>query len=68
MKATVKTGTFTSKKTQKDYDYVEVTIGVYTGRLFPSPAEMAYIKSLEQNQAHEDFKNDLDDGFGNDEE
>lgn len=45
----------TSKKTGKPYKCIEVKVGAYTGRLFPTPAEVAYLEMYLKEQAYEDF-------------
>lgn len=44
-----------SKKTGKPYKCIEVKVGAYTGRLFPSPAEVAYLEMYLKDKAYEDF-------------
>lgn len=53
MNAKIVTGK--SQKTGKEYKCIEVKVGAYTGRLFPTPAEIAYLEMYLQKQAHEDF-------------
>lgn len=48
----------TSKKTGKPYKCIEVKVGAYSGRLFPTPAEVAYLEMYLTNQAHKDFQKD----------
>lgn len=45
-------------KSGKNYSALQVTIGEYEARLFPTRAEMAYIKSFIRDNAHKDFKGD----------
>lgn len=56
MKPSIKIGTAKSKKTGKEYSYLQVTIGDYEGRLFPSKAECSYIQSLMRQDARQDFQ------------
>lgn len=50
-----------SKKTGKEYTGYRVLIGKYkTPLFFPSEIELEYIKRHIEQQAHEDFKGDLD--------
>lgn len=56
MKPSIKIGTGKSNKTGKEYKYLQVTIGEYEGRLFPTKAECAYIQSLMREDAHKDFQ------------
>lgn len=49
-----------SNKTGKVYTFIEVAIGEYVGRLFPTPGEIAYIKLLKEQKAHEDFKESVE--------
>lgn len=58
MNTVVKLGTGKGK-TGKDYNYIEVTIGAYQGRLFPSPAEFEYLKSLRDRKARDDFQESM---------
>lgn len=47
-----------SKKTGNDIPCLKVTIGVYETLIFPSKAELEYIKNLLRGQAHKDFQED----------
>lgn len=47
-----------TSKNGKSYSAIQVTIGEYEARLFPSRAEMAYIKSYISEKSHKDFKGD----------
>lgn len=49
----------TSKKTGKPYKCIQVKVGVYEGRLFPTPAEVAYLEKYLTEKAHEDFSSSL---------
>lgn len=49
----VKIVTLKSKKTGKDFQAIKITVGEYEGLLFPSRAELAYIKSIVQQQKNE---------------
>lgn len=40
------------------YEAIKVSIGEYEGILFPSRAELAYLKDLLRKNAHKDFKGD----------
>lgn len=48
----------TSKKTGNNVSCLKVTIGVYETLVFPSKAEMEYIKTQIRNKAHEEFQED----------
>lgn len=50
-----------SKKTGQDVPCVKVTIGVYESLLFPSKAELEYIKTYLRTSAREDFQKELSD-------
>lgn len=56
MKPSIKIGTAKSNKTGKNYSYIQVIIGDYEGRLYPTKAEVAYIKLLSEKEAHQDFQ------------
>lgn len=49
-----------TSKSGKSYKCLEVQIGVYKGRFFPSPAELAYIESQLATKAYQEFINDED--------
>lgn len=55
MQPSIKIITAKSKK-GNDYTCLQVKIGEYEARLFPSKCECAYIKSLIQENAHKDFQ------------
>lgn len=46
---------FTSKKTGKEFEALELTAGKYKTILFPSELEKEYLKAYIQKQAHESF-------------
>lgn len=46
----------TSKKTGKQMDCLKVTIGVYETLVFPSAAELEYIKTQLRSRAHDEFQ------------
>lgn len=52
---------FETAKSKKgtDYEYLSLTIGEYEGRLYPSRAERAYIKSVINEKARRDFQEAL---------
>lgn len=56
MNAKIVTGT--SKKTGRQYKCIEVKVGAYAGRLFPTPAEVAYLEMYLTDKAHKDFQKD----------
>lgn len=60
MKPIIKIGTAKSKKTGKDYKFLQITIGEYEGRLYPTKAEIAYIQSLVTDDVHKDFKKSVE--------
>ena len=45
-------------KSGKEFMALRVTIGEYETLVFPSRAELAYIKAYLATQAHQDFKGD----------
>lgn len=47
-----------SKKTGNDIECLKVTIGVYESLLFPSKAELEYIKTQIRSNAHQEFQED----------
>lgn len=55
MNASIINGT---SKAGKPYEALQVKIGLYEARLFPSPAELAYIKAYLSKAAHDDFQED----------
>lgn len=44
-----------SKKTGKEYEALQLTIGEYKTLIFPSPFEMMYIKKRLLKKSHDDF-------------
>lgn len=48
-------------KAGKDFTALKVSVGVYTTLVFPSPAEMEYIKAKLTEMAHNDFQDGLED-------
>lgn len=48
-------------KQGRDYEFVQVTIGEYQARLFPTKGELGYLHLLAQKEAHKEFQDeDLD--------
>lgn len=45
-----------SQKSGNPYEALEVRIGEYTARLFPTKIEMLYIKQQLKDQAHDEFQ------------
>lgn len=56
MKPSIKIMTGKSKK-GNDYQFLQVKIGAYEGRLFPTPGELELIRIYQKEAAHKDFKN-----------
>lgn len=44
-------------KKGNDYQFLQVKIGAYEGRLFPTPGELELIRIYQKEAAHKDFKN-----------
>lgn len=47
-----------SKKTGNDIPCLKVTIGVYEALLFPTAAELEYLKGVIRKSAHDEFQED----------
>lgn len=45
----------TSKKTGREYKCIEIKVGVYSARIYPTPAEIAYLEEYLKDKAYEDF-------------
>lgn len=50
----------TSKKGNQ-YEAIRVSIGEYESLLFPTRAELAYIKGLIRDKSHQEFSDELED-------
>lgn len=50
--------TIKSKKTGNDIPCLKVSIGVYEALLFPSKAELEYLKGVIRSSAHAEFQED----------
>lgn len=44
------------KTSKKEYEALEVKIGEYSARLFPTKIEILYIKNILKKQAQEEFQ------------
>lgn len=49
-----------TSKAGREYECIQVKIGEYETRVFPSRAEIAYIKGLLRDKAHKEFQEDED--------
>lgn len=59
MKPSIKILTAKSKK-GNDYSYLQVKIGAYEGRLFPTPGELELIRIYQRESAHKDFNESVE--------
>lgn len=48
-------------KKGKPFEALQVVVGEYSTLIFPTKIEMLYIKNVLEEDAHKDFKKDLED-------
>lgn len=59
MKPSIKIKTGKSKK-GNEYSYLEIKIGAYEGRLFPTPGELELLRIYQKDVAHKEFQESVE--------